>query len=95
MTMSVPDSGASIGTPSIEQSRGLAGSTTMPSTHRSRVALRNFTEMTCMKSRGRLLFDSTTSRPRSPASARELTAVTLSSVRDSAPASTALPSRFS
>ena len=95
ITISVPESGASMGTPSIEESRGLAGSTTMPSTQRSRVALRSLTEISCMKSRGRLLRDSTTSRPRSPARARALTAVTLSSERDSAPASTALPITFS
>ena len=50
--------------------------------------------MTCMKSRGRVLRDSTISMPRSEAAARALTGVTRP-VCDNVPASTALPTTFS
>ncbi len=67
----------------------------MPSTQRSRAALRSFTEMTCMKSRGRRAprlddVQAALAGERARVHRRHVVFV-----RDSAPASTALPITFS
>ncbi len=69
----VPPSGASTSTPRTDTSRGLFGSNTVPSTHRSPASVRSLIDTRLWKCRDRVLRDSTMSMPRARAAARALT----------------------